>query len=242
MNGERTLRALGGNDACTLLAAMLQSKKTVIRDARRIRMSEDGEDAALVSGFEFLSQKLGRWTRAGKWRVHAIFQGLNDPCASIGPRILNSPQTPVRRRRLLHGRETRMRRRGHKCGKSHETHIRLMATGVAVIKKCSRIQAFQLLPCHGKPEVKQREASEKSLHFQRRRCVSKGDARGHEQLATAWTNPQNCAGVAHDSCCIKPNMPSYRPNAAIILRNSSGEILVCERSDFGVAGSSRKGA
>ena len=27
-------------------------------------------------------------------------------------------------------------------------------------------------------------------------------------------------------------MPSYRPNAAIILRNSSGEILVCERSDF----------
>jgi putative (di)nucleoside polyphosphate hydrolase len=27
-------------------------------------------------------------------------------------------------------------------------------------------------------------------------------------------------------------MPSYRPNAAIILRNSSSEILVCERSDF----------
>ena len=28
------------------------------------------------------------------------------------------------------------------------------------------------------------------------------------------------------------NMPAYRPNAAIILRNSSGEILVCERSDW----------
>ncbi len=27
-------------------------------------------------------------------------------------------------------------------------------------------------------------------------------------------------------------MPSYRPNAAIILRNSRGEILLCERSDF----------
>ena len=30
----------------------------------------------------------------------------------------------------------------------------------------------------------------------------------------------------------KLNMPAYRPNAAIILRNSSGEILVCERSDW----------
>jgi putative (di)nucleoside polyphosphate hydrolase len=29
----------------------------------------------------------------------------------------------------------------------------------------------------------------------------------------------------------KTNMPSYRPNAAIILQNSRGEILVCERSD-----------
>ena len=28
------------------------------------------------------------------------------------------------------------------------------------------------------------------------------------------------------------NMPAYRPIAAIILRNSSGEILVCERSDW----------
>jgi putative (di)nucleoside polyphosphate hydrolase len=27
-------------------------------------------------------------------------------------------------------------------------------------------------------------------------------------------------------------MPSYRPNAAIILRNSTGEILVCERRDW----------
>jgi putative (di)nucleoside polyphosphate hydrolase len=26
-------------------------------------------------------------------------------------------------------------------------------------------------------------------------------------------------------------MPAYRPNAAIILRNSQGEILICERSD-----------
>jgi len=30
----------------------------------------------------------------------------------------------------------------------------------------------------------------------------------------------------------KLNMPAYRPNAAIILRNSAGEILVCERSDW----------
>lgn len=30
----------------------------------------------------------------------------------------------------------------------------------------------------------------------------------------------------------KLNMPSYRPNAAIILRNSAEEILVCERSDW----------
>ncbi|HEY5705242.1 MAG TPA: NUDIX domain-containing protein [Terrimicrobiaceae bacterium] len=30
----------------------------------------------------------------------------------------------------------------------------------------------------------------------------------------------------------KFNMPAYRPNAAIILQNSSGEILVCERSDW----------
>ena len=30
----------------------------------------------------------------------------------------------------------------------------------------------------------------------------------------------------------KLNMPAYRPNAAIILRNSCGEILVCERSDW----------
>ena len=30
----------------------------------------------------------------------------------------------------------------------------------------------------------------------------------------------------------KHNMPSYRPNAAIILRNSTGEILVCERRDW----------
>lgn len=28
------------------------------------------------------------------------------------------------------------------------------------------------------------------------------------------------------------NMPAYRLNAAIILRNSAGEILVCERSDW----------
>lgn len=27
-------------------------------------------------------------------------------------------------------------------------------------------------------------------------------------------------------------MPAYRPNAAIILRNSNGEILVCERTDW----------
>ena len=27
-------------------------------------------------------------------------------------------------------------------------------------------------------------------------------------------------------------MPTYRPNAAFILRNSAGEILVCERSDW----------
>jgi len=27
-------------------------------------------------------------------------------------------------------------------------------------------------------------------------------------------------------------MPSYRPNVAIILRNSAGEVLVCERSDW----------
>jgi hypothetical protein len=37
-----------------------------------------------VGGFEFLSQKRGRWTRAGKWRVHAIFQGLNDLAPSSG--------------------------------------------------------------------------------------------------------------------------------------------------------------
>jgi putative (di)nucleoside polyphosphate hydrolase len=30
----------------------------------------------------------------------------------------------------------------------------------------------------------------------------------------------------------KVNMAAYRPNAAIILRNSKGEILVCERSDW----------
>ena len=42
---------------------------------------------------------------------------------------------------------------------------------------------------------------------------------------------QNCAGETEDFRGIT-HMPAYRPNAAIILRNSSGEILVCERSDW----------
>ena len=40
-------------------------------------MAEDGEDAALVSGFKFLSHGLVDERTAGKWRVRAIFQGLN---------------------------------------------------------------------------------------------------------------------------------------------------------------------
>ena len=37
---------------------MLQGKEAVIGDARGVRMAENGEDAALVSGFGFLSQGL----------------------------------------------------------------------------------------------------------------------------------------------------------------------------------------
>lgn len=57
---EGTLRTFRRNDARTLLAAVLQGKETVIGDARSLRMAEDGENAALVSGFKFLSQELGR--------------------------------------------------------------------------------------------------------------------------------------------------------------------------------------
>lgn len=57
---EGALRAFRRNDARTLLAAVLQGKETVIGDARSLRMAEDGENAALVSGFKFLSQELRR--------------------------------------------------------------------------------------------------------------------------------------------------------------------------------------
>jgi putative (di)nucleoside polyphosphate hydrolase len=36
----------------------------------------------------------------------------------------------------------------------------------------------------------------------------------------------------HYSFMHKRNMPTYRPNAAMILQNSAGEILLCERSDW----------
>ena len=60
VDGEGTFRPLRRNNASTLLPAVLQGKETVIGDARSLRMAEDGEDAALVSGFNFLSQELGQ--------------------------------------------------------------------------------------------------------------------------------------------------------------------------------------
>ena len=60
VDGERTFRPLRRYNACTLLPAVLQGKETVIGNARSLRMAEDGEDAALVSGFNFLSQELGQ--------------------------------------------------------------------------------------------------------------------------------------------------------------------------------------
>lgn len=79
MNGKRTFRTLRGNDARALLAAMLQRKKTVVGDARGVRVSENSKDAAFVGRFEFLAQGLGQWRRAGKCRAFAAFQGLNEP-------------------------------------------------------------------------------------------------------------------------------------------------------------------
>ena len=55
MDGEGTLRPFRGNYTRTLLPAVLKGKQTVIGDARSLRMAEDGEDAALVGGFNFLS-------------------------------------------------------------------------------------------------------------------------------------------------------------------------------------------
>ena len=83
VNRKRTLRALGGNNARAFLATMLQRKKAIIHDARGVRMPENGEDTAFVGGFGFLEQGLGRWTRAGKWSVHAAFQGLNEPARPL---------------------------------------------------------------------------------------------------------------------------------------------------------------
>ena len=60
MHGEGTLRPFRRDNARTLLSAVLQGKETVIGDARSLWMAEDGEDAALVSGFNFLSQELGQ--------------------------------------------------------------------------------------------------------------------------------------------------------------------------------------
>ena len=83
MNCKGTLRAFGGNDARAFLATMLQRKKTIVHDARGIRMTENGEDTAFVAGFGFLEQGLDRSTRAGNWSVHTTFQGLNEPARPL---------------------------------------------------------------------------------------------------------------------------------------------------------------
>ncbi len=83
VNRKRTLRTFGGNNARAFLATMLQRKKAIVHDARGVRMAENGEDTAFVGGFGFLAQGLGRWTRAGKWSVHAAFQGLNEPARPL---------------------------------------------------------------------------------------------------------------------------------------------------------------
>ena len=50
--GERAVRAVRGDDAGAFLAAMLQGEEAVVGEQRGVRVSEDGEDAALVSRLE----------------------------------------------------------------------------------------------------------------------------------------------------------------------------------------------
>jgi hypothetical protein len=113
VHGEGTLRPFRRNNARTLLPAVLQSEEPVVGDARSLRMAEDGEDAALVGGFKFLSQELGRWKTAGKWRVHAIFQGLSTPSFAFGPgrmappRSMWSPSISPTVRRQVEARRTK---------------------------------------------------------------------------------------------------------------------------------------
>ena len=60
MQLEAGARAVAGDDAGALLPAMLEGEEPVVGEHRRIRMTEDGEDAALV-------HRVGR-LRAGKIR------------------------------------------------------------------------------------------------------------------------------------------------------------------------------
>ena len=48
MHLKGAARAVRGHDAGALLAAMLEREQTVVGQDRRVRMSEDGENAALV--------------------------------------------------------------------------------------------------------------------------------------------------------------------------------------------------
>ena len=48
---EGGIRAIGGDDAGTLLPSMLEREKSVIGQDGRIRVAEDGKDAAFVGRF-----------------------------------------------------------------------------------------------------------------------------------------------------------------------------------------------
>ena len=199
VDGEGTLRPFRGNDARTLLPAVLQGKETVIGDAGSLRMAEDGEDAALVGGFNFLSQELGRWKTAGKWRVHAIFQGLNSRSAAFGrgplapPLRMSAASSSPTLCRQMNARHTKKRARG-------KAFISVHGTGKAI----RRMLVIQI-PSLSRPTSRRQgvRSIKKRWHVQGRRLASRRGRTRSRAACRGLQNPQNCAGGAHDFCCIK---------------------------------------
>ena len=67
---ERAVRSVGRHDPRAFLPAMLQGKQAVVREYRSVRMSKNGENAALVGWFVVLhSDRANRETSGCRERV-----------------------------------------------------------------------------------------------------------------------------------------------------------------------------
>ena len=180
---------------------------------------------------------LGRWKTAGKWRVHAIFQGLNSR-SSVRPRPAGAAARDVGAEQFSDPAPA------DGCA-PHEEESSWQS--VHISSRCQQgdqknarnpePQAFGLTS-----ETEGVRSIKKRAHVQRRRFASKRGRTRSRAAGRGLQNPQNCAGGAHDFCCIKAICPHTVRMPQLFCEIAEARFCSVSAAMSRAVGSSRKAA